>query len=182
MRSRQVRGPAPHQSRAEQHSPLEGAQVLPTGREDPIERQREGSASADSSPPPTNQASSCLARQSNKKQPDAPRTLRQVPIPASGQKKSLSVASRQRSNDFRRDREREPCFPPHSPVRVADSQCTTGPCDFPVNGCLVTHGLLRISLSAVLGNPSRAHNRSAKNVRTHENECACTRTRVAMVG
>src|SRR5271156_4160544 len=107
-----VRRSAAHQSRAEQHSLLEGALALPTGQQDPTERQRGGLASADLSPPPTNRASSCLARQSNKRQPDASKTLPQVAIPRFGRRNSWSVAGQQRSDGFRRDREQESCSPP----------------------------------------------------------------------
>src|SRR5580658_4481926 len=133
-----VRRSAARQSRAEQHSLLEGALARPTGQEDPTERLRGGSVSADLSPPPTNRASSFLAHQSNRRQPDASKTLPQVPIPRSGRRNSLSVAGRQRSDGFRRDREQESCSPPPSPIRVADLNCTTDHC------CVVAQSLLLI--------------------------------------
>jgi hypothetical protein len=97
----------------------------------------------DLSAPPTNRASSCLARESNKRQPDASKTLPQVPIPRFGRRNSLSVAGRQRSDGFRRDREQESCSPPPSPIRVADLNCTTDHC------CVVAQRLLLIRCAAL---------------------------------
>src|SRR5271155_2486927 len=86
-----VRRSALHQSRVEQHSRLEDGLARLTGQQDPTERQGGGSASGDLSPLPTNRASSCLGRQSNKRQPDASKIPPRVPIPRSGRRNSLSV-------------------------------------------------------------------------------------------
>src|SRR5438128_2695404 len=92
IQARPVRRSAAPKSRVEQHWLPEDAQGRPAGAGDLPERQCEDSASGGTSRPPTNRASSCLAHQSSRGQPAAPKTPPRVLIPEFGQRNSLSVA------------------------------------------------------------------------------------------